>query len=103
MLIKDIFEKQNKQKKNEERRVTKFILNFNTKIRIIRLNLLPLMMECELTDILLLVKSLKIENSKFKIHNYVDFYSSHTRSGSQLKLKHIICTLQPTPNTHILL
>ena len=73
-----------------QRQATKFILNDYTmdyKIRLTRLNLLPLMYVLELHDVLLLIKSLKFPTGSFNIYNYVLFNNCHTRSSSS-KLCH---------------
>ena len=64
---------------------TKYLLNdfhSDSKSRLIRLELLPLMMEYELTDIMFLVKSLNLKGFNFKIQEFVEFCSNRTRSGS---------------------
>ena len=74
-----------------QRRATKFIMNNSTldyRNRLIHLNLLPLMMELELADIIFFVKSIKAPSDHFNIFDFVQFSSLHTRSSSNLKLKH---------------
>ena len=74
-----------------QRRATKFIMNYSTldyRNRLIHLNLLPLMIELELADIIFFVKSIKAPTDHFNIFDFVQFSSLHTRSSSNLKLKH---------------
>ncbi len=83
------------------RRATKFILNsYDTdyKDRVIKFQLLPLMMVYELADIIIwfFTKSLKQPNDSFNITSYVEFCCGKTRSNSKRKLKH---TNIPTSNT----
>ena len=85
-FIKDIISIENIQ-----RRATKFILNDFTsdyKFRLIKLNLLPLMMQLEINDIVFFIKSLKEPSSAFDIRSFVHFCSNSTRSSTHFKLKH---------------
>ena len=76
-----------------QRRATKFIIN-NPSMdycdRLIRLELLPLMMEYEIVDILFLIKSLKSPSRHFNIADFISFNISNTRSSSYLKLCHSV-------------
>ena len=77
-----------------QRRATKFnasnpLLDYRN--RLIYLNLLPLMMELEIADNLLLVKSVKFPSDYFNIHEFVQFCSHSTRAGHGFKLKHPLC------------
>ena len=76
---------------NVQRRATKFILNdslSNYRLRLVNLNLLPLMMVFEINDIIFFIKCLKHPSEYFDILNYVTFCSSHTRSSTHFKLRH---------------
>ena len=86
-LIKDI-----KLLESIQRRATKFILNDFTsdyKSRLIKLNLLPLMMFYELCDIIFYIKSVKSPNTNFNINDFIFVKNSITRSSSH-KLAHSI-------------
>ena len=75
---------------NIQRRATKFILSdFSSdyKSRLLSLNMLPLMMQFELSDIMFFIKSLKEPSDSFDILKYVTFCSGRTRSATFLKLK----------------
>ena len=75
---------------NVQRRATKFILqnsSFDYKDRLINLQLLPLMMEFEISDILFLVKSIKYPSDHFNILQFINFCSHTTRSSSHLNIK----------------
>ena len=67
----------------------------NYKSRLIRLEILPLMMFLELNDIMFFVKSVKFSSPTFNILDYVSFSNSKTRSSSS-KLKH---TFSPTTSS----
>ena len=74
-----------------QRRATKFIINdksMNYKDRLIRLGLLPLMMEFEISDIIFLVKSMKTPSTHFDIFKFIDCCNYSTRSSSSFKLRH---------------
>ena len=76
-----------------QRRATKFIINnpsMDYRDRLIRLELLPLMMEYEIADIMFLIKSLKSPSSHFNIADFISFNVSNTRSSSYLKLRHSV-------------
>ena len=76
---------------NVQRRATKFILNAslsNYRLRLVNLNLLPLMMAFEINDIIFFIKCLKHPSEYFDIFNYVTFCSSHTWSSTHFKLRH---------------
>ena len=82
-----------KRLESVQRRATKFILNdftMNYKERLIHLNLLPLMMEFEISDIMFLVKSIKHPSDHFDIYKFIQFFSHSTRSSSSLKLRHCL-------------
>ena len=84
-LLKDI-----QTLENIQRRATKFILSdFSSdyKSRLLSLNMLPLMMQFELSDIMFFIKSLKEPSDSFDILKYVTFCSGRTRSATFLKLK----------------
>ncbi|CAI8031831.1 hypothetical protein GBAR_LOCUS18039 [Geodia barretti] len=77
-----------------QRRATKIITNDHSldyRNRLIHLNLLPLMMEFEFADIMLLVKSIKFPSNHFNICDFVQFCSHSTRAAHGLKLKHSLC------------
>ena len=76
-----------------QRRATKYILNDYTssyKIRLISLNLLPLMIQFELNDVMFFVSCLKHPTTAFNIYDYVSFSCHSTRSSKGLKLKHTV-------------
>ena len=76
-----------------QRRATKFIINnpsMDYRDRLIRLEMLPLMMEYEIADIMFLIKSLKRPSSHFNIADFISFNISNTRSSSYLKLRHSV-------------
>ena len=88
-LIRDIVQLEKIQ------RATKYILmDFNSdyKLRLISLNLLPIMYIFEINDLIFFVKLLLNKQScdKFSIHNYVNFCSSSTRLGTFHKLTHTL-------------
>ena len=58
--------------------------------RLLNLNILPLMMQYEISDIMFLVKCIKNPSNYFNISEFVLFSSSNTRSSAHLKLKHSI-------------
>ena len=71
-----------------QRRATKFIINdksINHKDRLIRLGLLPLMMEFEISDIIFLVKSMKAPSTHFDIFKCCNH---SIRSSSSFKLRY---------------
>ena len=77
-----------------QRRATRFIMNDTTsdyKNRLIRLNLLPLMMEFEIADIIFLIKAFKSPTDHFDINNFVQLSYHKTRASTYFKLKHSIC------------
>ena len=85
MLIKDITKLEQLQ-----RRATKFILqdsDSDYKSRLLSLNLLPLVMMYELSDITFFISNVKNRSESFDIMKYVSFNSSNTRSGGN-KLVH---------------
>ena len=62
-----------------QRRATKFIVrdkSMDYKDRLIRLHLLPLMMEFEISDIIFLVKSMKNRSPHFDVFNFLSQSSS---------------------------
>ena len=74
-----------------QRRATKFIMDdasMNYHDRLLRLNMLPLMMEFEIAGILFLIKSLKYPSTHFDITHFISFSSSNTRSSSAFKIQH---------------
>ena len=74
-----------------QRRATKFIINdksMNYKDRLIRLGLLPLMMEFEISNIIFLVKSMKAPSTHFDIFKFIDCCNHSTHSSSSFKLRH---------------
>ena len=74
-----------------QRRSTKFILrdsSLSYRDCLLKLNLLPLMMEFEISDIIFFVKSVKQPSSHFSISDFITFSSSRTRSSTYLKLRH---------------
>ena len=78
-----------------QRRATKFILNSydsDYRLRLLSLQLLPLMMILEINDVLFFVKSLKEPTDHFDISRFVTFCSGCTRLASNLKLKHSLVT-----------
>ena len=77
-----------------QKRATKFICNdhlLDYRNRSLHLNLFPLMIEFEITDIMLLVKSIKFPSDHFPIYKFVEFCSHLTRTGHSFKLKHSLC------------
>ena len=76
-----------------QRRATKFILSDSTtsyRDRLIKLRLLPLMMEFELCDILFLINSLKKPTRHFDVFKYIHISNHSTRSSHHFKLNHSI-------------
>ena len=76
-----------------QRRATRFIMNdmsMDYSDRLLNLNILPLMMQYEISDIMFLVKCIKNPSNYFNISDFVLFSSSNTRSSAHLKLKHSI-------------
>ena len=74
-----------------QRRATRFIVNDNSmdyKERLMNLNILPLMMQYEISDIMFLVKCIKKPSNYFNISDFITFSTSNTRSSTYLKLKH---------------
>ena len=72
-----------------QRRATKFILGWSSmdyKQRLIKLEILPLMMTFELNDIMFFIKSLKTPTASFNVLDYVSFCSTSTRSAFYHKL-----------------
>ena len=85
-LIKDILNLEKVQ-----RRATKHILSDFTssyRMRLLKLNLLPIMYTLELNDLTFFIKSILFPSEHFNIFNYVTFSSTNTRSSSQQKLIH---------------
>ncbi len=73
-----------------QRRATKYILNnynISYKLRLIHLNILPLMYYLQLLDLLFFVKCLKNPSDSYNVFNHVTFHSGSTRSSSNRKLK----------------
>ena len=79
-----------------QRRATKYILNdysSSYKSRLVKLDLLPLMYQYELSDLLFFIKSYKDPHPHFDIKNYVSMSTtSSTRSSSSGKLVHKLST-----------
>ena len=74
-----------------QRRATRFIVNDNSmdyKERLMNLNILPLMMQYEISDIMFLVKCIRKPSTHFNISDFITFSTSNTRSSTYLKLKH---------------
>lgn len=85
-FIKDIVKLENVQ-----RRATKYILNdYNSdyKSRLTSLNLLPLMLEFEISDLMFCIRSFKSPASHFNISDYFTFSSNATRSRTHMKMHH---------------
>ena len=81
-----------------QRRATKFIMgdaSMNYHDRLLRLNLLPLMMEFEIADILFLIKSIKYPSTHFNITHFINFSSSNTCSSSAFN------TQEPCPMSKV--
>ena len=73
-----------------QRKATKWILNdyqLDYRSRLSSLQLVPLMMSFEITDIVFFLSSLKAPSPAFHFSHYIHFSSSHTCS-SGLKLQH---------------
>ncbi len=71
-----------------QQRATKYILNnynISYKLRLIHLNILPLMYYLQLLDLLFFVKCLKNPSDSFNVFNQVTFHSGSTRSSSNPK------------------
>ena len=88
-LIKDILCLERVQ-----RRATKYILNdFSSdyKSYLLKLNILPFMYIYKLNDILFFIKIANSPSPHFKIHHYITFSNSATRSSEDSKLLHIKC------------
>ena len=84
-LIKDITTLEKIQ-----RCASKYILSdFSSdyKSRLTSLNMLPLMMQLELYDVLLFIKSLKYPSESFNILDFVSFCSGSSRSAAHLRLQ----------------
>ena len=85
-LIMDI-----KSLETVQRRATRFIVSDasrNYSDRLLRLTMLPLMMEYEIAEIIFLVKSMKYPSNHFSITDFISFCATGTRSSSFLKLRH---------------
>ena len=83
-LIKDI-----KCLETVQRRATKFILSdysSDYRVRLLSLNLLPLMMQLELYDLVFFIKSLKHPSDSFNILDFVSFCSGSSRSAINQRL-----------------
>ena len=59
---------------------------------LIHLKLLPLIMELEIADMILFIKSVRYPSDHFNIFDFVQFSAHHTRSSSNFKLKHTVST-----------
>ena len=85
-LLKDI-----KSIENVQRRATKYILqDYKScyRSRLIKLHMLPLMVQFEITDIMFFVTSTKSPSAHFKMLQHVNFSKVSTRSSSKFKLVH---------------
>ena len=83
-LIKDI-----KCLETVQRRATKFILSdysSDYRVRLLSLNLLPLIMQLELYDLVFFIKSLKHPSDSFNILDFVSFCSGSSRSAINQRL-----------------
>ena len=79
------------QLESVQRRATRYISkcsSHNYKERLTDINLLPLMMIYEISDIIFFVKCIKNKISHFMISDFVCFSSSHTRQATFFKLRH---------------
>ena len=75
-----------------QRRATKYILNdYSTdyKTRLMKLHILPLMMQFEINDILFFLRCIKNPTEAFDIQHYIEFCSGPTRSSTSFKLHSI--------------
>ena len=84
-----------------QRRATKLVIKDTTidyEDRLTHLHLPPLMMEYEIADIILFIKSPKFPSEYFNIYNFVKFSGNPTRSSTYLKLRHPICKNQAERN-----
>ena len=73
------------------RRATKYIFqNYKScyRSRLIKLHMLPLMMQFEITDIMFFVTSIKSPSAHFNMLQHVNFSKVSTRSSSKFKLVH---------------
>ena len=66
------------------------------RLRLLSLNMLPLMYWLDLQDLVFLVKCLKDPNDTFNIHHYITFVTSSTRAGTNNKLCHRFTRLNST-------
>ena len=85
-LLKDI-----KSIENVQRRATKYILqDYKScyRSRLIKLHMLPLMMQFEIADIMFFVTSIKSPSAHFNMLQHVNFSKVSTRSSSKFKLVH---------------
>ena len=74
-----------------QRRATRFILGGDTlsyKNRLLKLQILPLMMWFEMADIMFFVRQIKTPTKNFQLSSKLIFASCRTRSSSQHKLSH---------------
>ena len=84
-LIKDIITLEKIQRRASKYSLSDFSSDY--KSRLTSLNMLPLMMQLELYDILLFIKSLKYPSESFNILDFVSFCSGSSRSAAHLKLQ----------------
>ena len=74
-----------------QRRATKFILGDYTSTfreRLIKLQLLPLMMVLELSDLMFFIRSIKNPTTSFDNTKFINFSNNLTRLSSYFRLKH---------------
>ena len=84
-LIKDIATLEKIQRSTSKYILSDFSSDY--KSRLTSLNMLPLMMQLELYDIFLFIKSLKYPSESFNILDFVSFCSGSSRSAAHLKLQ----------------
>ena len=85
-LIKDILNLERVQ-----RRASKYILSDHMssyKVRLLKLDLLPIMFTLELNDLTFFIKAISSPSEHFNVFKYVTFSSTNTRSSSLKKLVH---------------
>ena len=81
---------------------TKYILNdFNSnyRLRLFKLNLLPLVYQYEISDLLFFIKSLKSPTASFNINSHVTFFSGTTQLTKAHKLKNSTSLNRSTRNS----
>ena len=89
-----------------QRRATKYILNdysSDYKLRLLSLNMLPLMYWLDLQYLVFLVKCLKDSHNTSNIYRYVNFVGSNrTRASTNSKLQHKFARLSTTRHALLL-